>query len=72
MDRCNPYSEEKKKAEAADKNSASKHNPMDEIKKEEEKKASKKAEAKAKKVNTVQVKSQVKGTPKPLDLPADL
>lgn len=42
------------KAQAADKQNASKHDPMDAIKKEEEKAAQKKDAAKAKKVNVVQ------------------
>lgn len=33
MDRCNPYSQEKIKAQADDKASSSKHDPMEEIKK---------------------------------------
>ena len=65
--RCNPYATVMKE-QAADKANSSKHNPMDAINKEEEKKAEKAAAAKAKKVNVVQVKS----TPKPLDLPPDL
>ena len=68
MDRCNPYSAEKVKEEAKDKAGASKYNPVADGKKEEEKKDEKVADAKAKKLNVVQVNQ----TPKPLDLPADL
>jgi len=55
MDRCNPYSEEKKKVEAQDKATATKYNPVADGKKEDEDKAAKDAAKKAKKVSTAQI-----------------